>query len=62
MTRFKNRFSNGNGGKETPNTCTYHPEGLEPTREPSRNGVILEGKVVVLETVESAGSERGGAV
>ena len=29
MTRFKNQFSKGNGGKETPNTCTCYPEGLE---------------------------------
>ena len=58
MTRFRNQFSKRNGGKETPDTCIYYLEGLEHSdvmnahRSPARME-DLEGKVVVLETVES---------
>lgn len=68
MTRCKNQFSKGKGGKETPDTCACYPEGLEQSDATSAHrspaGMEdLEGKVTVPEeAVESAGSERGGAV
>lgn len=68
MTRFRHQFSNRNGGKETPDTCIYSLKGLEQSdvmhahRSPTRME-DLEGKVVFFgDSLESAGSERGGAV
>ena len=64
MIRFRNQFSKRNGGKETPDTCIYYLEGLEQSdvmnahRSPVRM-VDLEGKGVVLETVESLQGLRG---